>query len=53
MLINELVNFLVKKATNKDGKEYYCISIKIGEIEKVLAFLTKEQYLLITSSLKK
>lgn len=53
MNINDKVSFIVKNATNKDGKEYYCISIKVEEIEKVLAFLTKEQYLLITSSLKK
>ena len=53
MLINTNVNFLVKQAVNRDGKEYFCIAIKVGEVEKVLAFLTKEQYLLITTSLKK
>lgn len=53
MDINNLVEFRVKKATNKDGKEYNAIIIKVGEVEKVLAFLTNDQYLLITSSLKK
>lgn len=53
MNINDKVSFIVKNATNRDGKEYYCICIVIEQIEKVLAFLTKEQYLLITSSLKK
>lgn len=53
MNINDKVSFLVKNGTNRDGKEYFYIAIKVEDIEKVLVFLTKEQYLLITSSLKK
>lgn len=52
MEINKLVSFRVKTGTGKNNKEYYALIIKIGEVEKVLTFLTQDQYKLITSSLK-
>lgn len=51
--INNMVNFVLKTGTNKMGKNWYAICIKIGAVEKVITFLTQDQYLLIQNSLKK
>lgn len=50
--INKLVNFVLKNGTNKDGKNWYAICLKIGQVERVLTFLTHDQYLLVQNSLK-
>lgn len=52
MNINAFVGFSVKKITrNKDGKELYaiCITIEKLDIERVIAWITEEQYKQLSS----
>ena len=43
----------VVKSTNKDGKEYYALVCVLNEkIEKILCFLTKDQYTILSASNK-
>lgn len=48
MNINDKVNFTVEERSSKEGKTYYAVFLHIGEVEKVLCFLTKDQYSLIS-----
>lgn len=41
----------IVQKTNKEGKTYNAIVIKIGSVEKVLCFLNMDQFNFITSSL--
>lgn len=45
------LEYQLDKGIGKNNKEYYCVKLIIDEkVEKVLCFLTKDQYLLLTSS---
>lgn len=47
------IEFKVVSGISKENKEYYAVKMVLNEkVEKVLTFLTKDQYLLLTTSSK-
>lgn len=53
MNINKFVEFEVKTAISKEGKEYSAIYIKIGPVSRPIAFITKDQLELIKTLFNK
>lgn len=44
------ISFKIDKGIGKNQKEYYCVKIVFDDkVEKVLTFITRDQYLLLTS----
>lgn len=45
------LEYKIDKGIGKNNKEYYCLKLVIdNKVEKVLTFLSRDQYLLLTSS---